>query len=350
MIKIMSQYDDDYKKLEEYIEGKVIGNGLRAQVYKEDQLAQTLNSDDGFSHVRNKMENIPLEYIEEVSSNVQGVVTLPTIYDDRVSYSIASHLMSKVELVAKIFSFDHRNYGGFCCAPTGRVSALAAPVKCHDGNSKVFIIFESGIFQFIHGVISLFASSFPPTFLLSGSDDEGRFEWREYLSDEQNKINLLQSKLDLNEWRDFFKDYNVRGQLAYTSLIGLSPAGQKIIMDMVLGCELFVAAHEYSHAMMNHQQPNLVASEVEKEADKWGIRIASIICAGEGIMMTLMIAGIAIFFSAIETSDPSHYLPADERILFVIKSLEIDDPKKEQNLLDTSFLIQEIYADIINME
>lgn len=350
MIKLMSEYNDDYKKLERYIEEYIIRNSLGTQVYKEDQLAQSLNSDEGFSYVRNKMDNLPSDCIEELSNNIQGIVTLPTIYDDRVSYSIASRLMSKVELVAKIFPFDHQNYGGFCCAPTGRVSALAAPVKCLDGKSKVFTIFESGIFQFIHGVISLFVSSYPNTLLQGSSEKEWRSEWEKYLSSEQNRSALLQSKIDLNEWRDFFKNYNVRGELAYTSIINFGPVGQKIIYNMVFGCELFVAAHEYSHAMMNHQQPDLVESEVEKEADKWGIRIASIICEGEGILMILAIAGIAIFFSAIETSDPSHYLPAAERILFVIKSLEISDPIKEKTLIDISCLMQDIFSDIINFE
>ncbi len=350
MIKVMSEYNSDYKQLEEYIESKLIGSNLTAQVYKEDQLAQSLNSDEGFLNVCRKMDNIPSDYMKEMVDNVQGVMTLPTIYDDRLSYSIASHLMSKVELVAKIFPFDHQNYGGFCCAPTGKVSALAAPVKCSDGKSKVFIIFESGIFQFVHGVISLFVSSYPRTLLQGENEKEWRAEWERYVNDDQNRTELLQSKTDLNEWRNFFKDYNVRGQLAYTSLMNFGPAGQKLILDMVLGCEIFIAAHEYSHAMMNHQRQDLVASEVEKEADMWGVRIASIICRGEGVTLAFMIAGIAIFFSAIETTVPSHYLPAAERISFVIKSLEINDSTQEKMLLDIASLMQDVFCDIVNMK
>lgn len=76
-------------------------------------MAQSLNSDEGFSYVRNKMDNLPSDCIEELSNNIQGVVTLPTIYDDRVSYSIASRLMSKVELVAKIFPLITKTMVGF---------------------------------------------------------------------------------------------------------------------------------------------------------------------------------------------------------------------------------------------
>lgn len=349
MIRTLSEDNIDYKNLEKYIEEELIGNDYSSQVYREDQLAQPLNSDEGFANICCKMDNIPDDLIKEVIDNIASVVILPTIYDNRLSYSIASRLMDKVRMVAKIFKFDHENYGGFCCVPTGKVSALAVPVKCSDGKSKVFIIFESGIFRFIHGVISLFVGSYPPNLLAGNDESEWRLEWHSFLHDDQRKADLLQSKADLSEWKSFFSDYNVRSQLAYSSIVDFGPVGQKIIHDMVFGCEIFVAAHEYAHAMLNHQRGDLNPAEIEKEADMWGVRIASIICKGEGVMLSFMVAGIAVFFSAIETSNPSFYLPAKERVCFVIKSLEIA-PEEEKMHLDIANLMQDIFADIVNME
>ncbi|QPG28611.1 hypothetical protein IV493_07300 [Pantoea sp. SM3640] len=344
-MKYLSEHDELYAKLEVYLENIVFKHNSN-QFMKEDAILKGFNEDVGTNEALSKLEITDL-IRSKLNDRISDVVELPTKFDDRLSFGIASELMSKVGVVSKLFPFNHENYAGFCCVPTGKVSALAVPVK-NENESKVFVVFESGLFQFISGVFSIFVNSMPKDLLKGGDKKEWHKVWHDFLVDAENKDTLLEFSDDLKNWRHFFDHYNVDGSLAYSSAHSFGENGYKIYSDMLRGCELFIAAHEYSHAMLKHQNGDLDPVEVEKEADTWGIRLASLIFDIEDININLAICGIALFFSAIDSNSPSHYLPSSERINYVIEALNFEDSNISNLMHDLAELIQKMYEDVIN--
>lgn len=348
-MKTLSEDNDYYFKLEEYIENKFFSYSNTTQISsKHDYIANLINNDKDF--LSSKIEEAAggdKELAKILKLSLDEVSILPTKYDDKSSYSLASKIMNEVIDVAKILDLgDQSNYGGYCCVPTGRVGAIAAPIIIPSRGTKVFVIFESGLFTFIHGVISILINAAPLNLLQGKNGSEWRLAWENHFCDNKYSEFLTEVAYDLKAWKDFFKYYQNRFELTYSTHRSFGENGKHLIFGMVQGCEYFIAAHEYCHAILKHQNMSLDSRIVEKEADMWGIRITYLLCKKYNIPMPYAIAGIAVFIKMTDTGTLTDYLPASERITYIIDSIGVKNSVYEKNLIEISELMQQILNDL----
>lgn len=349
IMKTLSEDNDYYFKLEEYIENKFFSYSNTTQISsKHDYIANLINNDKDF--LSSKIEEAAggdKELAKILKLSLDEVSILPTKYDDKSSYSLASKIMNEVIDVAKILDLgDQSNYGGYCCVPTGRVGAIAAPIIIPSRGTKVFVIFESGLFTFIHGVISILINAAPLNLLQGKNGSEWRLAWENHFCDNKYSEFLTEVAYDLKAWKDFFKYYQNRFELTYSTHRSFGENGKHLIFGMVQGCEYFIAAHEYCHAILKHQNMSLDSRIVEKEADMWGIRITYLLCKKYNIPMPYAIAGIAVFIKMTDTGTLTDYLPASERITYIIDSIGVKNSVYEKNLIEISELMQQILNDL----
>ena len=160
---------------------------------------------------------------------------------------------------------------------------------------RVFVVFESGLFTFVHGLLSTLVAAAPRHVWQAPSSWLAAWDEYQVCHDAETS----EAAGDLSAWIGFFARYNARNGLTYVSLASLSSDQQRLLHDMVRGCELFLTAHEYVHAIAGHHDPRLDAREVEAEADRSGARIAAEVFRENGVNPTYALCGIALVLLAI---------------------------------------------------
>ncbi|UCV23829.1 M48 family metalloprotease [Ferribacterium limneticum] len=277
-------------------------------------------------------------------------VSLPTQFDDPLSYITIIQLIKSIrEQLPSIDSqhkLDESNYGGFCCAPTGKVSACAEPIRPPNQSSKVFIVFESGLLTYIHGIISTILMAIPPNLLEGENLESWRAQWEEYKLIEASL--LSEDSAALKAWVSFFSSYNLRSDLSYIPNSDIPPIARSIIAGMTFGCEVFITAHEYAHALLRHQNAKLNDHQVELDADELGARIAYQACTDKGLGFPIVAAGIAIFLNAIELggAQTGTHLPAAQRIKHIVNSLIGLSTEEKSISLDLATVFTEVLRDL----
>lgn len=341
----LSQSDPYYKELEQVIIEKYLQKP-GANANREISLTDGI-SDPKFVEEAARLVGCHTAEIEDAFN-----ISLPTQFDDPLSFLTIIQLIKSIqEQLPSIDSqhlLDESNYGGFCCAPTGKVSACAEPVRPPNQSSKVFIIFESGLLTYIHGIISTILMAIPPNLLEGENLASWRTKWEEY---KLNETTLLsEDSAALKGWIRFFSSYNLRSDLSYIPNSDIPPIASAIITGMTFGCEIFITAHEYAHALLRHQKTGLDDHQVELDADELGARIAYQACSAKGFGFPVVAAGIAIFLNAIELggAHTGTHLPAAKRIEHIINSL-INLSKEEKDIsVDLTTIFTEVLRDLNN--
>lgn|GEM_PF-3031732 len=237
-------------------------------------------------------------------------VTLPTVLDDFVSYSIMSRLMTLVRSTGQELDLDDSVFGGFCFAPTGAVMACALPVSLTGQASRVFVVFESGLFPFVDGVLRTLIAALPHDFLAGATHAEFMAAWRRTLGCE----NRSQCGQALLRWIEYLQAPHSHEGLTYVPTAEFGPNGARLAHDMVLGAELFIAAHEYAHAVKSHHKESGQSDhEIELVADLLGARIAVRALERTGANYRFALVGIRIFLRCIGMlSGSAHSHPDDD--------------------------------------
>lgn len=348
MYKIRSKQDAEYAALEEYIDSKFLRK-VNGQATTELYLAEkTLNKEQLEDLVSGAVGSHNKSTIEYLMNALGSDECLPTSFDDPLSYSIASDLMKSVQSAADLFGLPTAGYGGFCCAPTGRVNAQAVPIRVHPAPSKVFIVFESGLFTFVHGIISNIVETIPRNLLEGSTLSDWKLVWNDFIHDEKNATKLEADAAAIKAWKSFFRRYD-RSELSYIGHDAMGPTAVRLVAGMTKGCEVFIAAHEFVHAISGHQDPTLDAAAVEREADQLGSEITAKVLAKEGIPPIYACVGIAIFLLAIEFHDliDHAHLPAQQRISLILNGMFKGDPQLESIARDVVELFTLIFKDLI---
>lgn len=236
---------------------------------------------------------------QELTASIRRLFSsfvLPTVYDDVISFSVADALLKDVRKASTkvVPTLSHEMFGGFCCAPTSSVNAQAVPIATAEG-IRVFVVFESGLFTFVHGLLSTPVAAAPPQVWQAPRD--WLAGWEDYQV--RHSADITEAAGDLAAWIGFFARHNERKGLTFVSLASLGRGQQRLLHDMVRGCELFLTAHEYVHAIAGHHDPQRDAREVEAEADRSGARIAAETFRENGVNPTHALCGIALVLSAI---------------------------------------------------
>lgn len=348
MYKTHSKQDPEYAALEEYIESKLLrqveGHATK-ELYLAEKVADKENLETLVSSVVGSHDKDVLEYVMNALGSDE---CLPTSFDDPLSYAIASGLMKSVQSAAGRFGLPTSGYGGFCCAPTGRVNAQAVPIQVQPAPSKIFIVFESGLFTFVHGIISNIVEAIPLNLLEGATLSDWKLVWNDFRHDEKNAAKLEADAQAIKAWKSFFRRYD-RSELSYVGHVAMGPKAFELVAGMTKGCEVFIAAHEYVHAIAGHKDPTLDPVAVEREADQVGSEITARVLAKEGVPPIYASAGIALFLLAIDFHDliDDAHLPAQQRISLILTGMFKGDPELGSIAKDIVELFTLIFEDLI---
>jgi len=326
-IRTLSQINPAYAALEKEIEN-VLSSSTRTDL--ESKFVQKLTDKREIEGALTRILGTGAD--EDVTMALNAIwpadLVLPTIYDDAVSYSITAKLIEQVRSAATMLGFEQSGYGGFCCAPTGYVGAMAIPVAIDEyQESKIFVVFESGLLTFIDGIIRLTVAATPNDLLAGEVPEDWNKAWDRHKADTKNLDQLRQTGTDLRAWMNFIKKHD-RKELAYVGLQEMRPTEVHIVASMVESAQLFVTAHEYVHAIKGHDDPMLADDYVEKEADKIGSDlVVAALSQRSDVNMYFSLAGIALAIEAICINyTPEHaHLPPAERAELMLNAVPFTD-------------------------
>lgn len=350
-IKTLSQVDPAYAALEKAIEKELSeSDGTK----HESKFAQRL-MDKG--QIENALTGISGSAADQSFTEIMGAMfpadlVLPTIYDDPVSYSITARLIDQIRDAATMLGFEQSGYGGFCCAPTGNVGASAIPVVIDENdNSKVFVVFESGLLTFIDGIIRLTVAAIPNDLFASEAPVDWNKAWDRHKADIKNLDGLRVIGADLRAWTRFIRSYDREG-LAYVGVQEMPPMKAHLVASMVESAQLFVTAHEYIHAIKRHDDPTLADDYVETEADTIGADLViAALSRRSDVNMCFSLAGIALAIEAIcihHTPGQAH-LPPVQRSDLVLHAIPFTDSSHSVLAKEMMVLHRRIFHDLLNL-
>jgi len=248
-----------------------------------------------------------------VEALVDGTM-LPTRFDDFVSFRIMDQLMRSVRTAAHSLGLDDSAFGGFCFAPTGAVGAQSIPVALAGQPSRVFVVFESGLFAFVDGVIRTLVAAVPKDFL----EGDGPAAWMLAWNRAEEGSDRERDGKDLFRWLSYYKDPASHDGLTYVPMSEFGPNGIRLIHDMVFGAELFIAAHEFAHVVKSHHRATEQSDhEIELIADILGTNILLAALGGTRVNRRFALVGVRIFLRCLRESGGYDHLHPDEQLRFL---------------------------------
>lgn len=256
-----------------------------------------------------------------VDALIDGTV-LPTRFDDFVSFGIMDQLMRSVMAAANSLGLDDSVFGGFCFAPTGAVGAQSIPIALDGHPSRVFVVFESGLFTFVDGIIRTLLSAVPKDFL----EGDGLGEWMLAWNRGGENSDRQQDSKDLCRWLIYYKDPASHDGLTYVPMSEFGPNGMRLVHDMVFGAELFIAAHEFAHVVKSHHRATEQSDhEIELVADILGTKILLVALSGTRVNRRFALVGVRIFLRCLRESGGYDHLHPDEQLRFsaIAKAAEL---------------------------
>jgi hypothetical protein len=109
------------------------------------------------------------------------------------------------------------------------INQVIAVVIDENNESKVFVVFESGLLTFIDGIVRLTVAATPADLLAGDAPDAWNKAWDRHKADTKNLDGLREIGTDLRTWVAFLKRHNDRKGLAYLGLQGMMPMEARIV-------------------------------------------------------------------------------------------------------------------------